>query len=171
MIKNLFIPAFLLITLSSFAQDNLTELDKRNGFKNIKMGMHIDSVPGSKFKKEFKEKGKHPAKLYLVENPDNGTIGEVVVNKIEVKTYKELIYEISVFTKKDTRLMKGLESALGKPVYDVRDETYTWMGKNLSMKFGQAPKNQLELVYSSVLVHKMMDEDKKKKIEDIASDF
>jgi hypothetical protein len=87
----LFIPIFLchLISLPLLAQDDLTELDKRNGFKNIKMTMHIDSVPGAVFKKDIKEKGHFPAKLYEVVHPDNATIGEVAVNKIEVKTYKD----------------------------------------------------------------------------------
>lgn len=161
----------LFISNTGFTQDDLTELDRRNGFKNIKMGMHIDSVAGSKFKKDIKEKGHHPAKLFEVINPDNATIGEVVVNKIEVKTYKDLIYEISVITAKDTRLMKGMESALGKPIYDVRDESYTWIGKNLTLKFKPASKTSLELLYSSAIIKRMMDEDKKKKIDDIADDF
>ena len=161
----------LAVALSGFTQDDLTELDKRNGFKNIKMGMHIDSVMGSKFKKDFHEKGHHAAKLYEVINPENATIGEVAVNKIEVKTYKDLIYEISVITVKDSRLMKGMEGALGKPIYDVRNESYTWLGKNLTLKFRQASKKSLELLYTSALVKQMMEEDKKKKIDDIADDF
>lgn len=171
MIKITSILPLLFCTMISFAQDDLTELDKRNGFKNIKLGMHVDSLTGAKLKKEFKEKGNFPAKLFIVEDPDNSTIGEVEVKKIEVKTYKDLVYEISVLTEKDTRLMKGLESALGKPIYDVRDETYTWVGKNLSMKFRSPHKNQLELLYSSAIVRKMMIADKNKKIEDIANDF
>lgn len=165
------IPIFLTcISLTLFAQDDLTELDKRNGFKNIKMTMHIDSVPGAVFKKDIKEKG-HPTKLYEIVHPDNATIGEVPVNKIEVKTYKDLIYEITVITEQDTRLMKGMERVLGKPVYDVRDETYTWVGKNLTLKFSKASKKTLQLYYSSILVRKMMEEDKRKKIDDIADDF
>jgi hypothetical protein len=171
MIRNVLVFTLFLIPAVCLAQDTLTELDKRNGFKNIKMVMHIDSVEGSKFKKEIKEKDNTPVKLYEIINPENSSIGEVAVNKIEVKTYKELIYEISVLTVKDSRLMKGLESALGRPVYDVRDETYTWSGKNVTMKFRQAPKNQLELLYSSSIVRKMMEEDKKKKIDAIADDF
>ena len=161
----------LAATLTGFTQDDLTELDKRNGFKNIKMTMHIDSVPGAIFKKDIKEKGHHPARLYEVVHPDNATIGEVVVNKIEVKTYKGLIYEISVITAKDPRFMKGMEGALGKPIYDVRNESYTWLGKNLTLKFRQASKNSLELLYASGLVRQMMEDDNKKKIEDIADDF
>lgn len=171
MIKTILTSLCIVISITCFAQDDLTELDRRNGFKDIKLCLHIDSIAGSKFKKEFKEKGKFPAKLYEINNPENDAIGEIAVKKIEVKTYKDLVYEISVITVKDTRLMKGLESALGKPYYDVRDETYTWVGKNLSMKFRQASKNQLELLYSSGIMRKMMLEDKDKKIEEIADDF
>ncbi len=171
MSKHYFFSALILISVITNAQSDLTELDKRNGFKDIKMGMHIDSITGAKFKKDIKEKGHYPAKLYEVINPENSTIGEVAVIKIMVKTYKDLVYEISVITDKDTRLMRGLESALGKPVYDVRDETYTWIGKNLNMKFSSASKKRLEMLYTSSTVHRMMIEDKNKKITEIASDF
>jgi hypothetical protein len=166
---------FLLVTLfisvRLLAQEDLTELDRRNGFKDIKMVMPVDSVRGTRLKKEFNEKGNHPARLYTIEDPAYERIGEVKVNRIEVKTYKGLIYEILVLTEKDPRLMKGMESALGKPVYNVRDESYTWGGKNLSLKFKAASKNELELLYWSYVVQKMMQEDKKKKIDDIADDF
>jgi hypothetical protein len=160
-----------LIALCAHAQNDLTELDKRNGFKDIKMTYPIDSVRGAKFKKDITEKGNHPAKLYEVTDPSYLTIGEVKVNRLEVKTYKNHIYEILVITEKDTRLMKGMESALGKPVYDVRNDLYKWTGKNLSLTFKAASKNELELLYTSYLVHTMMREDKKKKIDDIADDF
>ena len=170
MIRILVYIAVYSSTFIAYAQIDSTELDRRNGFKDIKMVMHIDSVPGSKFKKDIKE-GHYPAKLYVIENPDNDRIGEVVVHNIEVKTYKDQIYEIRVITEKDPRLMKGLESALGKATYDVRDETYTWMGKNLTMKFRSPNKKQLELVYNSAIVRSMMVEDKNKKIDAIADDF
>lgn len=160
---------FVFTLTQTLAQE--TELDRRNGFKDIKMAMLVDSVKGAKFKKDFKEKGHHEAKLYTVEHPDYQTIGEVKVNTIELKTYKGFIYEILVITDKDTRLMKGMESALGKPTYNVRDESYNWIGQNLSLKFKPYSKNQLELRYASYVVGKMMQEDKKKKVEDIANDF
>lgn len=160
---------FLLILNYSFAQE--TEVDKRNGFKGIKMASPIDSVKGAVFKKEIKEKGHHPANLYTIEHPDYQTIGEVKIAGIEVKTYKGLIYEILVITDKDTRLMKGMENALGKPVYNVRDESYNWVGQNVSLKFKSHSKNQLELLYGSKVVYKIMQEDKAKKIKDISGDF
>lgn len=169
---NYFLPVIFL-TLSSvvFAQDDLTELDKRNGFKQIKLAMPVDSVPGVKLKKKFTEKGNYPAALYEVVHPDYQRIGEVTIQKVELKAYDGLIYEIIVITDKDPRLMKALESSLGPPAYDVRHERYTWTGKNVSLAFRNAGKNQLELRYVSYLVHTKMKEDKKKKVEEIADDF
>jgi hypothetical protein len=157
-----------LICLTALAQE--TELDKRNGFKDIKMASPIDFVKGAKLKKDFKEHG-HAVQLYSIEHPDYATIGEVKVESIEVKTYKGLIYEISVITDKDERLMKGMEKALGKPGYNLRDESYNWGGQNLGLKFKPHSKNQLSLSYYSYVVTKMMKEDKAKKIDAIADDF
>lgn len=162
----------LLVTFNftlSTAQE--TELDRRNGFKDIKMASPVDSVKGAKFKKDFKERGHHEAKLYIVEHPDYQSIGEVKINAIELKVYKGFIYEILVVTNKDTRLMKGMESALGKPLYNVREESYNWSGQNVSLKFKSHSKNELELRYTSAVVAKMMQDDKKQKVTDISNDF
>ncbi|HEU5291737.1 MAG TPA: hypothetical protein VFU05_13905 [Cyclobacteriaceae bacterium] len=162
----------LLIPNYGFSQEvQETELDRRNGFKDIKMASPIDSVKGAIFKKDFKEKGHHDAKLYTIEHPDYQFIGEVKIESIEVKTFKGLIYEISVITVKDSRLMKGMEAALGKPIYNVRDESYNWAGKNLGLKFRPHKKNQLELLYGSKVVHQLMKDDKANKIKDISGDF
>lgn len=166
--SSLIILLYLSILSNSFAQE--TELDRRNGFKDIKLASLIDSVKGSTFKKDFKEKG-HPAKLYTIDHPDYKSIGEVPIEVIEVKTYKGLIYEILVVTAKDERLMKGMERALGKPAYNVRDESYNWGGQKVGLKFKSHSKNQLQLLYSSTIVHKMMRDDKSKKIDDISDDF
>jgi hypothetical protein len=148
-----------------------TELDRRNGFKDIKLTSPIDSVKGAKFKKNFKEKGNHDAQLYSIDHPDYESIGEIKVNQIEAKVYKGLIYQIVVITEKDTRLMKGMEAALGKPMYNVRDESYNWAGQRSTLRFKSHSKSELELIYSSPVVVKMMMEDKKKKIKDISADL
>lgn len=163
-----FVLVFLFLNLYSVAQES--ELDKRNGFKEIKLAEPIDSVKDAKFVKDLKEKGQH-VKLYTIDNPDYASIGEVKIESIEVKAYKGLVYEILVITEKDERLMKGMERAFGKPVYNVRDESYNWATKNIGLKFRSKSKSQLELFYSSNIVYKKMHEDKSKKIDDIASDF
>ena len=58
-----FVLLFIGISTRCFCQD-LAELDRRNGFKDIKLGYPIDSVKGYKLQKEFKEKDEYPAKLY-----------------------------------------------------------------------------------------------------------
>src|SRR3990170_4458708 len=107
----------LLITiLTGFAVigQDIAELERRNGFKDLKLGMPIDSVKGEKkFRKEYMEQDEFIARLYAVAHPAYEKIGEVAISKIEVKTYKDLVYQIHVVTDKDPRLMKALESIYG----------------------------------------------------------
>lgn len=168
MLRKILPPAFLLLTTFTAFSQNLAELEKRNGFKDIKLGMIIDSLKGIKLKKEFKERDEFPAKLYSVEGDEYAKIGEAKVSKVDVKAYKDLIYEINVITNKDPRLMKALESIYGKADYDLKRETYFWKSENLVLKFRSHSKSQLELVYISYPVLKQMKADKDQKIDDIA---
>jgi hypothetical protein len=158
------------LTPSLFAQE-LSELEKRNGFKDIKLSMPVDSVKGIKFKKDFKDSGEFDAKIYTVEHPNYDKIGEVSIKKVELKSYKGLIYEITVVTDKDQRLMKALESIYGKAEYDLKNETYFWKSNLTVLKFKSHSKGSLELTYISYLVRNMMKADKGKKVEAIADDF
>lgn len=162
--------ATIWMALGVQAQD-LAELDRRNGFKNLKLGTAIDSVKGATFKRDVKEKNEFPAKLYEIENDDFKTIGEVKVKKVEVKTYKNYVYEIVVITNKDTRLMKGMEKSFGKPTYILVTDTYNWKTNNLSLTFKDHSRNELKLTYRCYPLLKMMLTDKGKKIDDIAADF
>jgi hypothetical protein len=170
----MFRPCLLLVTVLSvysLAAQDVSELDKRNGFKDIKLATAVDSVRGLKFKKEFKEADEFDAKLFLVDHPDYQKIGEVPIRKIELKSYKGFIYEIIVVTDKDPRVMKALESIYGQAEYDLKKETYFWKTNNITLKFRSHSKNNLEMVYNSALIRKMMKEDKGKKVEAIANDF
>jgi hypothetical protein len=64
--------------------------------------------------------------------------------------------------------MKALESIYD---YDLKKETYFWKGQTLVLKFKSYSRNQLELIYSSYTILKMMKDDKGKKVVDIADDF
>jgi hypothetical protein len=162
----------LIVCLSGVVSgQDLGELDKRFGFKDIKLETIADSVKGAKLIKEFKEKEEFPAKLYSVNHESYSRIGEVKIREVELKAYKDLIYEINVIAEKDVRLMKALESLYGKADYDLKNETYFWKTEKVILKFNSAGRHQLQLQYSSTAMHKMMKEDKKKKVEDIANDF
>ena len=165
------ISLFSICLMNICLGQDISELEKRNGFKTIKLGMIADSIKGVKLKKEFKEKDEFPAKLYTVEDPALVSIGEVKVDKIEVKAYKDLVYEISVVTDKDTRLMKALESLYGKADYDIKNEFYFWRTDNMILKFKSHGRAHLELLYTSYTIHKMMKADKNQKVDDIANDF
>lgn len=163
--------ACLFITGFQLGAQDLAELQKRHGFKDIRLESVIDSVRGTKLKREFKERDEFPARLYSVENTDYTKIGDVKIKKVEVKTYKDLIYEISLVVDKDPRVMKALESLFGVAEYDAKNETYFWKTESLILKFRPEGRNHLELLYTSYVIHKMMKEDKKKKVDDIANDF
>ncbi len=162
--------SLFIVTHVALGQD-LAELDRRNGFKDLKLGMHIDSLKGAAFKKDVKEKNEYPVKLYEVDNDEYKSIGEVKVKKVEVKTYKDLVYEITVVTKKDTRLMKGMEKSFGKPIYMTPTDTYNWNTQKMSLTFRDHSKNELRLTYRCYPILQMMRVDKGKKIDDIATDF
>lgn len=167
-------PVFLLLLIGTvatgWAQD-LAELDRRKGFKDIKLGTRIDSLKGASFKKDMKEKNEFPVKLYAVENDEYKNIGEVKVKKVEVKAYKDAIYEIVVITSKDTRLMKGMQKSFGKPLYILPTDTYNWKTNSLSLTFKDHAKNELRLTYRWYPLLKQMQIDKGKKIDEIAEDF
>ncbi|HRK54219.1 MAG TPA: hypothetical protein PK185_09910 [Cyclobacteriaceae bacterium] len=168
--RTLFTLLFLLSQLACLAQDD-SELAKRNGFKDIILGMPVDSVVGSKFKKDILEKNEFPAALYEVDNPNYKNIGEVKVKKLELKSYKGLVYQIDVITHKDTRLMKGMERLYGKPKYILPTDSYNWTADSLSLTFKDHSKREIKLTYRSYPVLMQMRIDKGKKIDDIADDF
>jgi len=164
--------SFIALTAQAQSQNpGIQELEKRNGFKDIKLGMVVDSIKGVKFKKDIKHNEIYPAKLYTVENPEYDQIGEVKVTSVEVKAYNNLVYDISVIAHKDPRLMKALESIYGKSDYDLKNQIYFWKGENILLKFMGSGKNHLEMQYISFGVIKMMKVDKDKKVDDIANDF
>jgi len=166
----LFTLILCILQLTSLAQDN-SELAIRNGFKDILLGSPVDSVVGIKLKKDILEKNEFPAQLYEVNNDSYKSIGEVKVKKLELKTYKGLIYQIDVITQKDTRLMKGMERLYGKPKYILPTDSYNWTADSLSLTFKDHSKKEIKLTYRSYPVLKMMRVDKGKKIDDIADDF
>jgi hypothetical protein len=176
MIKTYYIVFFFLITTLACYQNTLAqseaELDKRNGFKDIKLGMSVDSVQGVKEKKEFKEKDNvHPSKLWEVDHPDYTAIGEIKIHKIELKSYRSLIYEILVITEKDPRLMRAMENVYGSATYDAKNNNYFWKSESMILTYGSKSKRELQLEYRSFIVPKMMVEDRAKKIDNIADDF
>ncbi len=163
--------ALLLFMATPLLAQHNAELDKRNGFKDIKLGTPVDSIKGISLKGEIANKEEQISKVYKVDHPDYKKIGEVIVEEVELTAYKGFIATIKVITLKDTRLMKGMELALGKAEWDLRNEQYFWRGQNLLLTFKAVEKEKIELTYTSFPLIQKMKEDKKKEVSDIADDF
>lgn len=163
---------FVILILSSFfghAQD--LGQPAMNGFKNIILGSPIDSVQGEiKLKKKFEEQGAS-VELYSIRHPEYEQIGEIPVIDIELKTYRNIIYQIQVITEKDSRLMKAMEGRYGKATFDGINSIYFWKFPEFILKFSTYSKNKILLVYTSYTILNKMKMDKSKKVEDIADDF
>ncbi|MCE7864411.1 MAG: hypothetical protein DYG99_12795 [Bacteroidetes bacterium CHB5] len=159
----------LLISASVYGQD-VNELERRNGYKEIKLGMLIDSVRGAEFKKDLIERKEFPAKQFETSHPDYMMIGDVPVKQILLKVYKGFIYEIEVTTGHDPKVMRGLEKSYGKATYSLRTESYYWKAQTLSLVY-KGHRKEVKLTYRSVPVIRMMYVDKGKQIEEIADDF
>ncbi len=168
--KSIALFSLIILTNIPLWAQNIEELDRRNGFKTIKLGSSIDSVKEAVLKKDIIELKQFPAKLYETKHVDYKSIGEVAVKKIELKTYKGLIYEIDVFLAKDPRVMQGLEKSYGVATYSVRLHAYYWRAQNLSLVF-KGDAKQIHLSYKSAPLIRMMHEDKNKKIEEVADEF
>jgi len=159
----------LTATSMLYSQD-LKELNRRRGFKDIKLGSVVDSVKGIVFRKDIIEKKEFPAKLYEVKYPDYEKIGDVAVKDVELKAYKSFIYQIDVTTVRDPKIMKGLEKSYGKATYSIRMESFYWRTDSLSLVYKGSSK-EIQLTYRYYPTYKLMQLDKNKKIEEVAEDF
>ncbi|MBS1488544.1 MAG: hypothetical protein JST43_13245 [Bacteroidetes bacterium] len=165
-----FLFCLLLLTCVARAQD-VSELARRNGFKDIKLGTPVDSVKGIVFKRDFTELKEFAAKLYEVNNAAYEKVGDADIRQVKLKAYKGLIYEIIVITPVDPRIMMGLEKLYGKAQFSLRHETYSWsVPEKISLIYKGSPR-EVTLTYRSPLVIHQMYVDKNKKIKAVADDF
>src|SRR5882762_10925475 len=145
------------ISALSLKGQDISELMRRNGFKDIKLGSMVDSVNGAMFEKDIIELKEFEAKQYEVKNPAYEKIGEADVNRVELKVYKGLIYEIIVTTPKDPRIMRALEKSYGKATYNIRTETYNWhVHQQISLIYKGKNKKEVTLTYRSYPMVKLM---------------
>jgi len=154
---------------TGFAQN--AELDKRNGFKDIKLGSEAVSYDGLELKKSVEDRIYPEAELYVSKKGHYENIGPHKVHSLTAKTYKGEIFEIKVIIDKNSDLYKGLKKNFGDPKFDLRKDEYYWAGENLRLSYASLSKNKIVMTYWSYPMHQKLKDDKKKAIEDIADDF
>ncbi|TRX58467.1 hypothetical protein FNH22_14080 [Fulvivirga sp. M361] len=158
------------VAVPSIAQ-GVEELDRRNGFKDIKMTSAISSYEGLEFKKEVSHDIFIGAKMYVPKKEHYERIGNLKIHDLQVMTYKDSIYEIRVVTEKDPNLYKGFKKAFGEPSYSYGSKNYYWTTDNLTLSYGSHSKSKIEMIYFSHLMVKRVKEEKKQVVEDIVNDF
>lgn len=158
------------MTTISVAQ-SVVELDKRNGFKDIKLNTSVLQYEGLEFKKEDEHPLYKDIKVYVSKKGAYENIGSIKIFDLEVLTYSDSIFQIIVITEKNPNLYKGLKSAFGEPDYNYRSKFHHWTGENIRLSYVPYQKDKLELKYESFLMREKLKEDKQEVIEDIASDF
>lgn len=150
----------------------IEELEKRNGFKDIKLTSLVTDYEGLELKKEGVEDETFPnSTIYTPKKGYYETIGVLKIYDLEVYAYKDSIYQIKVVTEKDPKLYKGMKKLFGEPEYGYRSEVYYWASPILKLEYTSHSKNKIEMRYFSHLMVQKRKEEKKQVVEEIADDF
>jgi hypothetical protein len=147
------------------------ELDKRNGFKDIKLATEVHLYKGLEYKEEIEDKLFKQLAVYQKKKGYYESIGSIKVHEVEVLAYNGEVYKIKVITEKNPKLYSGLKKAFGEPTFSPRGDNYYWATENINLTFGTNSKTRLELTYTSHVVKSHLKKDKEEEIEDISEDF
>lgn len=161
---------FLFLSFHLTAQ-NVAELDKRNGFQDIKMASAIKSYEGLEFKKDVDNDIFPGAQLYVPIKGFYENIGDLKIYDLEVLVYKDSIFQVTVITKKNPLLYKGLKTAFGEPEFSMRTGKSQWNGHKVRLVYDDHSKKKMEMVYFSHEMVKKLKEDKKEEIIQMSDEF
>lgn len=163
--------SIILFSFIGFSQA-AEELEKRHGFKDILLESEISEYDSFELKKDIEHDKFKGAKLYQNKKGTYQSIGSVKIETIELKTYKDKIFEIRVETEMDPKLYKGVAQALGEDgKWSARNQSYYWNSENLNLQFKKLSRKKLQLLYYSTALERSLKEEKQEAVEDIADDF
>jgi len=170
MVRKIFFILLFLPVLSP--GQGLEALDKRNGFKDIKLMSSPKSYEGLAIKKEGVDDETFPGStVYEAKKGHYEQIGSVKIHDLEVYAYKDAIYKIIVISEKDPKLYKGLKKAFGDPEFAYGYEQYYWSADNLKLTYASHSRNKIIMTYLSYRMVEKRKQEKKQAIEDIVDDF
>ena len=164
----LFLILIMIVGIDSYGQST-KELDKRNGFKDIKLLTEAKSYPGLEFSKEVKDKPDYS--IYKAKKGSYESIGDVKILKMTVYTYRDLIYKIEVTTGKNEQLFRSLEKAFGQITSSIASKNSGWYGEKVSLVYEVDGAKKVNLIYSSKEIKLIIAKDKKKDIDSLSSEF
>jgi hypothetical protein len=148
---------------------NGEELDKRNGFKDIKLLSDVNAYTGLEFSKSIKHKPEHS--IYRPKKGSYEMIGEVEIKKLTVYTYRNLIYQIEVTTNKNEKLYRSYEKAFGKINSSIASKNSYWEGKKVRLNYEVEGAKKVKLTYLSKEINRIIALDKKKAVDSLSTEF
>jgi hypothetical protein len=163
----------LLLTFftAQLVAQSVEELDRRNGFQDIKMATPVDNYEGLELKKDIEDEVFPEAQLYVAKKGFYENIGSLKIYDLEVKTYKGHIFQIRIVTEKDPNLYKGLKKIYGEPKYAYRAAETQWNATNVRLSYNSHSKKKMEMIYYSNIMTQQLKEEKKQEVKEIADDF
>ena len=159
---------FLGFSLSGFGQFS-EELDKRNGFKDLKILTDVASYPGLEYWKDDKDKPNHA--IYKAVKGRYENIGDVEIYKITVYAYRNQIFKIEVITANNEKLYRSLEKAYGKINSSIAASYSFWDGEKVRLNYETLGAKKIKLTYLSKQIKQMIALDKKKAVDSLSSEF
>ncbi len=148
---------------------NGEELDRRNGFKNIKLLTDINDSPGLEFSREIKDKPDYA--IYKPKKGQYDKIGDIDIKKLDVYVYRKLIYQIDITTEKSEKLFKSLEKAFGKINTSMVSKNAFWEGMKVRLNYSVEGYNKMILRYRSKEIDEIIARDNKKAIDSLSTEF
>lgn len=126
-----------------------TPIDIKFGYKDIKLEQPITAYNHLNLSLVTESK-KLGIKTYLVNNEKYQNIGDVKIDKVEISTFNDSVYTITL-TKETTIVFKNdffniLSEGYGKG--DESDNSYTWVGNKVIGTFYYVKKNNAIYGYS-----------------------
>ena len=162
----------LIFCSSSILAQDLSELDRRNGFKDIKLTSDINQYSDLILNEKLLDEDVPEARGYAPKPGSYTHIGEIPIEELQVFAYKSKVYMIKVHTPKDENLVKGLKKAFGEPRQVLGSTSYFWETEKIKLVYGSFNRNKLELYYNSYVMRSEIKLDNvDRKIQEIADDF
>ena len=173
----------LVIFFSFYVEAQIsTELEKKNGFRNIELSDRVDYYTYGSNLKMFKKLDSIAANPfegasnfnYKYVKPDHEKIGNSKIIGIYVKTLEKKIYQISVFVKRDDNLFSTLKNAYGSPIAEIgfndpeaKIKLMSWTGGDVNCKFYSIENLPYqELRYYSFKLSEEAESDMKNKVSE-----
>ena len=165
--------ALLILLVVLFGQYSLAqtvkELDKRNGFKDIKLLSDVTTYEGLEFSKPLKNNPGHS--IYKAVKGHYETIGDIEILDLVVYAYRNQVYQINVTTRKEEKLFRSLEKTFGKVHTTLVSPNPYWDGEDIKLIYIVDGAKKLTLSYQSKKIKHIIAMDKKKEVDDLTTEF